>query len=126
MDWMRGENLVKQLHWNCDPPCHLKHVSMEQNLCSSHTTTTWGKRGTYLQKRKRFDTKSDKVCISVHYEYVASATNCDYYRISLVENVPVHISNFHMFPNIHLKPKKSFTHMYLNQYFRMYLQHTII
>jgi hypothetical protein len=54
-------------------------------------------KGNLLAKQKRFDTKSDKVYISVHFEYVASATNCDYYRkISLEENIPTHISNFHV------------------------------
>jgi hypothetical protein len=91
-------------------------------MCAQITQQQRGKRGTYLQIIKRFDTKSDKVYISMHYEYVASAINCDYYRrISLVENVSIHISNFRMFPIIHLELKKSFTHVNLNQYFIMYL-----
>jgi hypothetical protein len=66
-------------------------MSPWNRICAQITQQQYGKRETYLQIRKKFDTKSDKVYISMHYEYVASVINCDYYRrISLVEHVPIH------------------------------------
>lgn len=84
-------------------------MSPQNRICAQVTEQQLGgKRGTYLQTRKRFDTRSDKVYISVHYEYVASATNCEYYgRISLLGTVPVHISIFYTFPISHLELKKA-------------------